>query len=60
MQVQHHSAPGLRIRPGTKLLGLIDKYKAALKNRLSEVRLLITDELSMVLSNLGTDIDSRL
>ena len=36
-----------------------DKSKAASRNRLSEVKLLI-DELSMVSSDLWTDIDSRL
>ena len=51
---------GLRIKPGTRLLGLNDKTKAALRNRLSEVKLLIMDELSMVSSDLWTDIDSRL
>ena len=39
---------GLETKLGTKLLGLNDKSKAALKNRLSEVKLLIIDELSMV------------
>ena len=42
----------LAIKPGTKLLGLNDKSKAALRNRLSEVKLLIIDELSMVSSDL--------
>ena len=51
---------GLRIKPGTNLFGLNDKSKAALRNRLSEVKFLITDELSMVSSDLWTDIDSRL
>ena len=51
---------GLGIKPGTKLLGLNDKSKAALGNRLSEVKLLIIDELSVVSSALWTDIDSRL
>ena len=37
-----------------------DKSKAASRNRLSEVKLLIIDELSMVSSDLWTDIDSRL
>ena len=32
----------------TNLLGLNEKSKAALRNRLSEVKLLIIDELSMV------------
>ena len=43
---------GLAITPGTWLLGLNDKSKAALRNRLSEVKLLIIDERSMVSSNL--------
>ena len=37
-----------------------DKSKAASRNWLSEVKLLIIDELSMVSSDLWTDIDSRL
>ena len=51
---------GLEIKPGTKLLGLNDKSKAALRNRLSEVKFLIINVLSMVSNNLWTDIDSRL
>ena len=43
---------GLGIKPGIKLLGLNDKSKAALRNRLSEVKFLIVDELSMVSSHL--------
>ena len=42
------------------LLGLNDRSKAPLRNRLSEVKLLIIDEFSMVSSYLRTDIDSRL
>ena len=34
---------GLGIKLGTKLLGLNEKSKAALRNRLSEVKLLIID-----------------
>ena len=49
----------LSTKPGTKLLGLNDKSKAALRDRLSEMKLLITDKLSMVSSDLWTDIDSR-
>ena len=49
---------GLAIKPGTKLLVLNDKSKAALRNRLSEVKLLIIDELSMVFSDLWIDVDS--
>ena len=51
---------GLGIKLGTKLLGLNDKSKAALRNRLSEVKFLFIDEISMVSSELWTDIDSRL
>ena len=51
---------GLGIKPRTTLLGLNDKSKAALRNRLSEVELLIIDELSMVSRDLWIDIDSRL
>ena len=52
---------GLAIKPGTKLLGLNEKSKkAALRNKLSVVKLLIIDELSMLSSDLWTDIDSRL
>ena len=43
---------GLAITPGTWLPGLNDKSKAALRNRLSEVKLLIIGEPSMVSSNL--------
>ena len=39
---------GLGIQPGAKLLGLNDKSKAALRNRLSVLKFLIIDELSMV------------
>ena len=51
---------GLGIKPGPKLLGLNDKSKAALRNSLSEVKLLIIDEISIVSSDLWTDINSRL
>ena len=52
---------GLAIKPGTKkLFCLNDTSKATLRNRLSEEKLLILDELSMVSSDLWTDIDSRL
>ena len=34
---------GLGIKPGTKLLGLNNKSKAALRNRLSKVKLLTID-----------------
>ena len=51
---------GLGIKLGTKLLGLNDKSKAALRNRLSEVKFLFIDEISMVSSELWTDIETRL
>ena len=51
---------GVAIKPGTKLLGLNDKSKAALRNRLSEVKLLIIDELSIASNDLWRDIDSSL
>ena len=51
---------GLGIKPGIKLVGLNDKSKTALRNKLSEVKFLIIDELSMVSSNLWIDINSRL
>ena len=38
----------LRINPATKLFGLIDKSKTALRNMLSEVKFLIIDLLSMI------------
>ena len=51
---------GLGIKPVIKLLSLNDKSKATLRNRLSEKKFLIIDELSMVSSDLWTDIDSTL
>ena len=36
---------GLRIKPGTKSHGLNHKSEAALRNRLSELKLLLIDEL---------------
>ena len=51
---------GLGIKPGTKLLGLNNKSKATLRNRLPDVKLLIIDGLSIVSSDLWTDIDSKL
>ena len=49
----------LGIKPDKKLLGINDKSKATLRNRLSEVKFLIIGELSIVSSDLWTDIDSR-
>ena len=50
---------GLGIKPGTNLLGLSDIFKAALRKRLSEVKLLIIDKIYIVSSNLWSDVDSR-
>ena len=50
---------GLGIKPGIRLLGLNEKSKAAIRNKLSEVKFLIIDELSMVSSDLWIDINSR-
>ena len=46
----------LVIKPGTNLLGLSDKSKAALNNRLRGVKNLIIDKLFMVSSDLWTGI----
>ena len=43
----------LKLKLDQKLLGLNDKFKAALRNNLPEVKPLITDELPMILSDLG-------
>ena len=53
-----HSA--LEIKPGAKLSGLSDKTKASLRNKLSEVKLLMIDKIAMVSSNLRTEIDASL
>ena len=42
----------LGINPGPKCLGLSDKMKASLRNTLSEVRMVLIDELSVVSSDL--------
>ena len=47
-------------KPRTNLLGLTEKSKAALINRLSEVKLILIDELYIVPSDLWAYIDSRL
>ena len=51
---------GLETKLGTRLLWLIDMFKVALRYRLLLVKFLNIDELSMVSSDLWTDIDSRL
>ena len=50
----------LPIKPGTKLLSLNYKSKTVSRNRLSEVKFLVIDELSMVSNGLWTDIGSEL
>ena len=45
--------PVLALKLGQKLLGLNDKFKDALRSNLLEAKSLITDELPMVLSDLG-------
>ena len=41
------------MKPGTKLLGLNDKFRATLRNGLSEAKFLIIDKHSTVSSNYG-------
>ena len=48
------------MKPGTKLLGLNDKFRATLRNGLSEAKFLVIDKHSTVSSNLWIDFDSRL
>ena len=50
----------LELKLDQKLLGLNDKSKVAVRNTLPEVKSLIRDELPMSLSDLWTNIDSRL
>ena len=51
---------GLGIKPGVKLLGLSDKMKTSLRNKLSEVKIFIIDEFSMVSSGLFSKINALL
>ena len=51
---------GLGIKPGAKFLDLRDKMKASLRNELSEVKMVIIDEFSMVSSDLFFQINARL
>ena len=51
---------GLGVKSGSKLFGLNDKSKAVLRNKLSQVKFLIKDYLSVVSSDLWTDTDSKL
>ena len=50
----------LGIKPGVKLLGLSDKMKTSLRNALSEVKMVIIDDFSMVSSDLFFKINTRL
>ena len=51
---------GLGINVGSKLYPLNDQQRAALRNKLSEVRLIIIDEISMVSSVLFYQVNQRL
>ena len=43
---------GLAIKPGVKLLCLSDKMKASLRNKLSEVKMVVIGDFSMASSDL--------
>ena len=43
--------PGLEIKPGPKLPALSNKMKVSVRNRLSEARMVLIDELSLVSSD---------
>ena len=51
---------GLEINVGGKLYPLSEQHRAALRNKLSEVRLIIIDEISMVSSVLFFQVNQRL
>ena len=51
---------GLGINSESKLYPLNDQQRAALRNKLSEVRLIIIDKISMVLSVLLYPVNQRL
>ena len=51
---------GLAIKPDPKLLGLPHKMKTSLTDRLSKVRMVLIDELSMVSRDLFYQIHARL
>ena len=53
-----HSSLGINV--GSKLYPLNDEQRAALRNKLSEVRLIIIDEISMVSSVLFYQVNQRL
>ena len=50
---------GLGINAGSNLYPLNDQQGAALRNKLSEVRLIITDKISMVSSALLCQVNQR-
>ena len=51
---------GLGINVGGKLYPLSEQHRAALRNKLSEVRLIIIDEISMVSNLLFFQVNQRL
>ena len=51
---------GLDIKPGVKLLGLSDKMKASLRNKLSGLTMVIIDEFAMVSSDFFFKINAWL
>ena len=51
---------GLRINVGGKLYPLSEQHRTALRNKLSELRLIIIDETSMVSSVLFCQVNQRL
>ena len=51
---------GLGIKPGPKFMGLSDSMRASLRNKLSEVKLIMIDEVSMVSNDLFRNINRRL
>lgn len=53
-----HSTLG--IKPRAKLNGLMEKAKASLRNKSSNVKLLMINDISMVSSDFWTEIDVRL
>ena len=53
-----HSALG--VKPGANLSGLIEKAKASLRNKLSEARFLIIDEISIISNDLWSKRDATM
>ena len=50
----------LRIKPGAKLSGLSDEVKASLRKKISEVNLLMMNEIFMISRDLWAEIDVTL